>query len=176
MIHARSNKIAQRKADPTRGRSTLTDPTRGNRVCGAVPFLGWLRLLVDLGRVAQIDWVVGRTCPGCDHGRMDFDHVAQQVPDIGAAIAWWRETVPGSTVLYEDATWGLIDAGGVKLAFVTADQHPDHLAWKVSDAELEAMAAARGLEIHPHRDGTRSFYVEAPGGRFVEIISYPEGA
>jgi hypothetical protein len=107
---------------------------------------------------------------------MRFDHAAQQVPDIGAAIAWWREMLPDTTVLYEDATWGLIEAGGVKLAFVTADQHPDHLAWRVSEAELEELAAARGLEIHPHRDGSRSFYVQAPGGQAVEVIAYPPTA
>ena len=105
---------------------------------------------------------------------MRFDHAAQQVPDIGAAIAWWRAMLPETTVLYEDATWGLIEAGGVKLAFVTADQHPDHLAWRVDADELEALAAEHGREIAPHRDGTRSFYVQAPGGQNVEIIAYPD--
>ncbi|MCW3006398.1 MAG: hypothetical protein JWP17_1024 [Solirubrobacterales bacterium] len=105
---------------------------------------------------------------------MRFDHAAQQVPDIGAAIAWWREMLPQTTVLYEDATWGLIDAGGVKLAFVTADQHPDHLAWRVGSDELEELAVEHGLEIEPHRDGTRSFYLQAPGGQHVEIIAYPD--
>ncbi len=102
-----------------------------------------------------------------------FDHVAQQVPDIGAAIAWWRETVPGVRVLHEDPTWGLIEAAGVKLAFVLADQHPGHLAWRVDGDELERLAAAGGHEIRPHRDGTRSFYVEGPGGQAVELIAYP---
>ncbi len=105
---------------------------------------------------------------------MRFDHAAHQVPDIAAAIAWWRETVPGTKVLYEDATWGLIEAGGLKLAFVMADQHPDHLAWRVSEAELEELAERYELAIHPHRDGTRSFYLEAPGGHPLEVIAYPE--
>lgn len=105
---------------------------------------------------------------------MQFDHVAQQVPDIGVAIAWWREMVPGVKVLYEDPTWGLIEAGGAKLAFVMADQHPNHLAWRVSNAELESLADRYELAIHPHRDGTRSFYLEAPGGQAVEVIAYPE--
>ena len=30
-----------------------------------------------------------------------------------------------------------------------------------------------GKEIKPHRDRTRSFYLEAPGGQAVEIIAYP---
>jgi catechol 2,3-dioxygenase-like lactoylglutathione lyase family enzyme len=105
---------------------------------------------------------------------MQFDHVAQQVPDIAAALDWWQRTVPGARVLYADETWGLLEAGGVKLALVTADQHPDHLAFKVSDAELERLAEKHGLPISPHRDGTRSFYAEAPGGHRVEVIAYPD--
>jgi catechol 2,3-dioxygenase-like lactoylglutathione lyase family enzyme len=105
---------------------------------------------------------------------MQFDHVAQQVPDIAAALDWWQRTVPASRVLYADETWGLLEAGGVKLAFVTADQHPDHLAFKVSDAELERLAEEQGLPISPHRDGTRSFYAQAPGGHHVEVIAYPD--
>jgi hypothetical protein len=27
-----------------------------------------------------------------------------------------------------------------------------------------------GKEIKPHRDGTKSFYLEAPGGQSIEII------
>ena len=104
---------------------------------------------------------------------MRFDHAAQQVPDIGAAIAWWRDTVPGVEVLHQDPTWGLIEAGGVKLAFVLSDEHPGHLAWRVDEAELERLAAASGHAIAGHRDGTRSFYVEGPGGQAIEIIAYP---
>lgn len=105
---------------------------------------------------------------------MRFDHVAQQVPDIAAALEWWSGLVPGARVLYADETWGLLEAGGAKLAFVMADEHPDHLAWKVSIPELERLAAEHGLEISPHRDGTRSFYLDAPGGTGVEIIAYPD--
>lgn len=102
-----------------------------------------------------------------------FDHIAQQVPDVAAAVAWYRRTVPGCRVLYEDATWAFVEAGGVKLAFVLRDQHPGHVAWRVSDAELERLAAEHGREIRPHRDGSRSFYLEGPGGQWVEIISFP---
>lgn len=104
---------------------------------------------------------------------MQFDHVAQQVPDIDAAIAWWQEMVPGTKVVFQDESWGLIQAGGVKLAFVLLDQHPNHLAWRVSPAELERLAELYEMEIHPHRDGTRSFYLDAPGGQAIEILAYP---
>ncbi|HEV7805605.1 MAG TPA: VOC family protein [Solirubrobacteraceae bacterium] len=105
---------------------------------------------------------------------MQFDHVAQLVPDVAAALAWWQELVPGARVLYADETWGLIEAGGAKIAFVTAEQHPDHLAFKVSGSELERLAAEHGASIDPHRDGTRSFYVHGPGAHRVELIAYPD--
>ena len=105
---------------------------------------------------------------------MQFDHVALQVPDIAAALAWWQRTVPGTTVLYEDASWALIEAGGARVAFVSADEHPDHLAYSVSVAELERLAKEHGSEIAPHRDGSRSFYLDGPGDHRIELIAYPD--
>jgi hypothetical protein len=104
---------------------------------------------------------------------MRFDHVAQQVPDIADAVEWWRTRVPGTTVRYQDETWALIDAAGVPMSLVMADQHPSHLAFRVSDDELERLAAEQGRTVNPHRDGTRSFYAEAPGGQWLEVIAYP---
>ena len=100
-----------------------------------------------------------------------FDHVAQQVPDIAEAVRWYQENIPGTRVLYEDATWGFIEAGGAKIAFVQREQHPGHLAWRVPSAELERMAGIHSARIITHRDGTRSFYIQAPGGEYVELIS-----
>ena len=105
---------------------------------------------------------------------VQFDHVAQQVSDIGAALEWWQQMVPGATVLYADATWGLLEAGGARLAFVMADEHPDHLAFKVSGEELERLAAEHGASVATHRDASRSFYLEAPGGHGLEVIAYPD--
>jgi hypothetical protein len=100
-----------------------------------------------------------------------FDHAAQQVPDIAEAVAWHQQTFGDAVrVLYQDASWALIEAGGARLAFVVRDQHPNHLAWRVSDAELERLAREHNKTIQPHRDRTRSFYLEAPGGQSVEII------
>jgi len=105
---------------------------------------------------------------------MQFDHVALRVPDVAAALDWWRETVPGTEVLYADETWGLIEAGGAKVAFVSAEQHPDHLAYKISNAGLDRLAALHGAPIVTHRDASRSFYLQAPGEHRVEIIAYPD--
>ena len=103
---------------------------------------------------------------------MQFDHVAQQVPDVAAALAWWQQAVAGAQVLYSDETWGLLAAGGARLAFVVADQHPDHLAFRVSAQELERLAAEHDGVIDSHRDGSRSFYLQAPGDHQVEVIAY----
>lgn len=126
------------------------------------PFVRRLRLSVDPGNVARIV---------CD---VQFDHVAQQVPDVAAALEWWQRTIPGATVVYADETWGLIEAGGARVAFVVADQHPDHLAYKVSGSELERLATEHAVAIAPHRDGSRSFYLDAPGDHRVEVIAYPD--
>ena len=106
---------------------------------------------------------------------MEFDHVAQQVPDIAEAVDWQLSTVPGSRVLHQDPTWALVESGGAKLAFVLADQHPSHLAFRVGGDELERLAAANGVSIATHRDATRSIYLEGPGSLATEIIAYPEG-
>jgi hypothetical protein len=105
---------------------------------------------------------------------MRFDHVAQQVPDIAEAVDWQLRTVPGSTVLHQDPTWALVESGGARLAFVLADQHPPHLAFRVADDELERLAEENGATIATHRDATRSIYLQGPGSLATEIISYPE--
>jgi hypothetical protein len=126
------------------------------------PLLRRLRLSVDEGRVARIVPIV------------NFDHVAQQVPDIGEALDWWQRMVPGARVLYADETWGLLEAGGARLAFVSPREHPDHLAFKVSGDELERLAAEHAVAIAVHRDGSRSFYLDAPGGKGLEVIAYAD--
>ena len=105
---------------------------------------------------------------------VQFDHVARQVSDVAAALEWWQRMVPGATVLYADATWGLLEAGGARLAFVVAEEHPDHIAFKVSAAELERLAGEHEASISVHRDGSRSFYVDAPDDDRVEVIAYPD--
>ena len=107
---------------------------------------------------------------------MQFDHVAQQVPDIAEAVEWQRRTVPGTTVIHQDPTWALVKSGGARFAFVLPDQHPSHVAFRVADAELERLAAAHGAAIATHRDATRSIYLPGPGPLQTEIISYPPGA
>lgn len=107
---------------------------------------------------------------------MQFDHIAQQVPDIAEAVEWQRRTVPGTRIVYQDPTWALVESGGLKMAFVLAEQHPPHLAFRVDAEELERLAAEHGAEIATHRDATRSIYLQGPGSLETEIIAYPDGA
>lgn len=105
---------------------------------------------------------------------MHFDHVAYEAPDIDAAVAWIRETIPACTVRYQDATWALVEAGGVRIAFVTPGQHPNHLAWRVSHAELQRLSDHHGEPIKTHRDGSKSFYLTGPGGLAIELVAFSE--
>ena len=105
---------------------------------------------------------------------MRFDHIAQQVPDIAEAVEWISATIDGSRVLFQDATWALVEAGGTKIALVVPEQHPAHIAYRVDPATLEQAAAERGATIATHRDRTRSIYVEGPGQLCLELITYPD--
>ena len=102
-----------------------------------------------------------------------FDHVAQQVPDVAAAVEWYRRTLSECRVLYQDPTWALVETDGLRLAFIRQGDHPDHVGFRVTASELERLATLHGRTIRPHRDGSRSFYLDAPGGRWIEFITYP---
>jgi catechol 2,3-dioxygenase-like lactoylglutathione lyase family enzyme len=105
-----------------------------------------------------------------------FDHLAHQVPDVAAAIAWYQKTIPNCRVLYQDASWGFIEAAGLKLALVQGERHPEHIGWQVREADLERLAAEHGQKVCNHRDGTRGLYLPAPGGHWIEFIAYPPGS
>jgi catechol 2,3-dioxygenase-like lactoylglutathione lyase family enzyme len=102
-----------------------------------------------------------------------FDHVAREVADVAAVVDWYLRVIPGTHVLYQDETWAFLDAAGVRLAFVRPEQHPGHLAWRVSEAELQRLAVEHGATVKPHRDGSRGFYLQDPTGNWIEFIAFP---
>ena len=53
----------------------------------------------------------------------------------------------------------------IKLALVTEDEHPYHIAFSVDEIEWED-------HIMEHRDGSVSKYIEDPSGNKIEIIKY----
>jgi catechol 2,3-dioxygenase-like lactoylglutathione lyase family enzyme len=103
-----------------------------------------------------------------------FDHVAITAHQIAASVAYYKDHF-GAQVLYEDATWALlqIGEGGGKIALVLPGQHPPHLALRVTAATLEVQAHKHGQPIAQHRDGSRGIYVRDPAGNTIELICYP---
>jgi catechol 2,3-dioxygenase-like lactoylglutathione lyase family enzyme len=105
---------------------------------------------------------------------MTFDHVAVPSNDIAASIQWYASRF-GAEVLYQDSSWAFLRIGGTKLALVSPQQHPPHVAVKVNEEELTQAAATAGMKIDSHRDGTRGIYLHDPFGNAVELICYPAG-
>jgi catechol 2,3-dioxygenase-like lactoylglutathione lyase family enzyme len=91
------------------------------------------------------------------------DHVAIAVGDIASAVDWYTRTLR-CRVSYQDATWAMLEFANIRVALVIAEQHPPHLAFVSRDAE-------RFGPLKPHRDGTRSCYVEDPAGNSIEVLA-----
>ena len=92
-----------------------------------------------------------------------IDHVAITAPDITSAVDWYRARFR-CEVEYQDATWALLRFGNVKLAFVVPGQHPPHVGFVSERAESFG-------PLKTHRDGTRSVYIQDPGGNAVEVLA-----
>lgn len=92
-----------------------------------------------------------------------IDHVALSVTDIDRAIAWYQQHF-SVALLYRDPTWALLGFANLRLALVLPGQHPPHLCIPRTDA------AAFG-DLRPHRDGTRSVYIQDSEGNHVEILA-----
>jgi catechol 2,3-dioxygenase-like lactoylglutathione lyase family enzyme len=103
----------------------------------------------------------------------ELDHVAVQAVDVAETAKFYVKHF-GAEVIYQDQTWAFLRIGQGKLALVSPEQHPRHVALRVDRASLEAEAAKVGQTINVHRDGTRGIYVEDPAGNMVELICYPE--
>ena len=104
----------------------------------------------------------------------EMDHVAVPTGDIAGTVRFYVENF-GAEVLYADATWAFLRVGQGKLALVSPQQHPPHVALRVDLVSLEAAAAKAGKAIDKHRDGTQGIYVDDPAGNVLELIYYPPG-
>ena len=89
-------------------------------------------------------------------------HIALPVNDIDEAVAWYRKNFDVEPV-HTDESWALLTFENVALALVLPDQHPAHIAVERVDAEQFGLLA-------PHRDGTRSTYVQDPWGNSIEYV------
>ena len=89
-------------------------------------------------------------------------HVAISVENIAESVAWYTSRL-NCRVSYQDDTWAMLDFDNVHLALLSTDRHPPHIGLMRPDAEQFG-------PLKPHRDGTRSVYVEDPSGNSVEIL------
>jgi len=104
----------------------------------------------------------------------EMDHVAICTRDIPGTVDYYVKNF-GAEVLYADKTWAFLRIGQGKLALVTPEQHPAHVALRVDLATLAAAAEKAGKPIDKHRDGTQGIYLEDPAGNVIELICYPAG-
>lgn len=105
---------------------------------------------------------------------MTFDHVAVPSNDIAASVDWYVKNL-GASILYQDKSWAFMKVGDVKLALVSPQQHPPHVAVKVDEDALAQAAKRANIPIDSHRDGTKGIYIHDPFGNAVELICYPPG-
>ena len=96
-------------------------------------------------------------------GLDSIDHVAIPVANIRDSVEWYTRTFQ-CEVRYQDDTWALLGFANMRLALVIPEQHPAHIGLVSDEAE-------RFGQLKTHRDGTRSCYVEDPGGNAVEILA-----
>jgi catechol 2,3-dioxygenase-like lactoylglutathione lyase family enzyme len=101
------------------------------------------------------------TTPQQKRGFDTLDHVAVSVQNIEESVKWYTSRFK-CRVVYQDATWALLEFGNVRLAFVIPEQHPPHIA-------ILGDPRSYGVPL-PHRDGTSSVYIQDPNGAKVEIL------
>ena len=95
---------------------------------------------------------------------MKFDHVAFVVPSIEEATSWYKNEL-GAKILYKDNTWGLISLYNLKIAFVTKDSHPPHIAFKIKSKKDVGSINILDEDFKKHRDGSHSAYLRDPFGK-----------
>ncbi len=91
-----------------------------------------------------------------------IDHLAVVVEDLNTTIDWYLQKFQCS-VVYKDDTWAMLEFANIKLAFVVAAEHPQHMCVVRQDA------ASFG-SLKTHRDGTRSCYIQDPSKNILEIL------
>ena len=90
---------------------------------------------------------------------MKIDHIAIQVDDIEESVKYYTDY--GASIIYQDKTWAFLQFDNIKLALVTEDEHPYHIAFEVDEVVGKK-----------HRDGSVSKYIEDPSGNKIELIKY----
>tara|TARA_Y100000994_G_C15467371_1_gene349476 strand:+ start:239 stop:544 length:306 start_codon:yes stop_codon:yes gene_type:complete len=93
-----------------------------------------------------------------------IDHIALEVKNIKKSSDWYLKNFK-CKLLYLDHSWAFIEFDNTKLALVTNDEHPPHVA--VLDKFLKIDDS-----VKRHRDGSYSKYIVDLDGNKIELIRY----
>ncbi len=89
-------------------------------------------------------------------------HLAIQVEDVARAVKWYQEHF-NCRLKYADDSWAILAFDNISLALVVPNQHPPHIAFV--HPHIESFGTPK-----PHRDGTRSVYIQDSEGNAVEML------
>lgn len=99
---------------------------------------------------------------------MEFDHVAVRCSDIQRSVAWYIKNLD-CEVVYQDTTWAMLKIGESKIALVSKDQHPAHIAVRVENS-LKFPCPPDKVKVH--RDSSSYYYGADPDGNIIEWVAY----
>tara|TARA_B100000900_G_scaffold356102_1_gene325683 strand:- start:2193 stop:2510 length:318 start_codon:yes stop_codon:yes gene_type:complete len=101
---------------------------------------------------------------------MKFDHIALISRNIAETVDWYQKKLKAE-VLYQDETWALTKVCGVKIAFVTKGQHPNHICFEIDEGYAKKHLSQKTFKLH--RDNSSSCYVKDIDGNFIEFLKWP---
>jgi len=101
---------------------------------------------------------------------MSFHHIAIVSTDIQRSVDWYSQKLD-CKVSYQDESWAMVESENMKIALVLKDQHPPHIAFKVSST---VQFPCDESQIKIHRDGSSYYYGTDPDGNIVEWLVYTD--
>ena len=111
-------------------------------------------------------------------------HIALRVKDLERSKTFYINL--GMKLIWDDTDWCYLEAGsgrdGLALLSPTYKSAGPHFAFHFEDKEeIEnihtdlKVAGIKVGEIHEHRDGTASFYMQDTEGNWLEMLYVPNG-
>ena len=103
---------------------------------------------------------------------MKFDHIALVSKNIDKSLSWYSNHFDDFKINYKDDTWASCNLNGISLSFVSPHQHPQHIAFNITEKEAKTLFSEKIFK--KHRDGTSSCYINDPDGNKIEFLIRPK--
>ena len=108
-------------------------------------------------------------------------HSALTVSDLSESLKFYKDVLGCTSIWETDDDWAQLGLGPDDLSLVQRKEgkslHPPHIGFQVASYEdlvkMHAQLQAQGVkveDIHPHRDGTASFYFRDPSNNILEAL------